>query len=379
MKLRHYFLSLVALMLCLGLNAQSPYKFTTVKENKATSVKNQAKTGTCWCFATVSFLESELLRTGKGEFDLSEMFIVRNNYVERIQDNYLRQGKGNIGPGSIAHMATKVIDKYGIVPESVYSGINYDSPTHNHGEFTAYLESIAETSVKLKKRSPEYYKLQNAIMDLYLGEVPQKFNYNGKEYTPQTFRDYLGLNMSDYVEFTSFTNHPFYQRVPLEIPDNWDHELLYNLPLDEFMSVIDNAINTGYTVAWDGDIGDPGYIFAKYIAIIPEDATLTRDQILQMMDKDEIIPEKNITPEIRQEGYETFVTTDDHLEHIVGIAKDQNGTKYYNTKNSWGYGRRGNETGHHYLSESFVRSKTISIMVHKDAVPKEIKKKIGLK
>ena len=191
---------------------QTIYQFTPVRDIKATPVKDQASTGTCWCFATISFLESELLRQGKGEYDLSEMFVVRNNYTDRIFDNYLRRGHGNINPGSIAHMATQAIEKYGIVPESVYHGINYDSPRHNHGEMSAYLKGIADVSVNLKNLSPEYNKLIKSLFDIYLGEMPEKFQYNGKEYTPKSFAKMLGFDdMSDYVELTSFTHHPFWR------------------------------------------------------------------------------------------------------------------------------------------------------------------------
>jgi aminopeptidase C len=351
------------------------YQFTDVKVNKATPVKNQASTGTCWCFAATSFIESELIRMGKGEYDLSEMFTVRHNYDERINDNFLRRGKGNIGPGSISHMALKRIQEFGIVPEEVYTGINYDSPKHNHGELGKYLKAIVGASVELKKRSPEYYELQESLFDIYLGKLPEKFTFQGKEYTPITFRDFLGLDMSDYVEITSLSHHPFYQRVPLEIPDNWDHETLYNLPLDEFMSVIDNAINNGYTVAWDGDCSEKGYVFAMGISIVPQDTKLTRDEIMKAT---EIIPELEVNQANRQEMFESFTTTDDHLEHIIGITKDQKGTKYYITKNSWGT-ERNPMKGYHNMSENYVKGKTISIVVHKNALPKDIKKKLGIK
>ncbi|MEF9932029.1 MAG: C1 family peptidase, partial [Bacteroidales bacterium] len=203
--------------LCISTMAFSQYKyeFTVVKENPATSVKNQASTGTCWCFATNSFIESELIKMGKGEFDLSEMYVVRKNYNRRIDDNYLRRGKGNIGPGSVSHMYTHVMDNYGLVPEEVYNGINYDSPTHNHGDLSKYIKENCKVSVELKKRMPT--EILEGILDGYLGKVPAKFTYKGKEYTPETFYKSLGLNASDYVEITSFTHHPFYQQIPVEI------------------------------------------------------------------------------------------------------------------------------------------------------------------
>ena len=353
----------------------NPYQFTEVIRIPVTPVKDQNATGTCWCFASTSFLEAELMRMGKGEYDLSELFTVRHNYYERMDDNYLRRGKGNISEGSIAHMTLNIIDKYGIVPQSAYSGINYDSPLPNHRELGTYLRAIAEGSVKLKARSPEYWELQDALFDIYMGKLPETFMYDGKEYTPLTFRDMLGLNTDDYIEITSFSHHPFYQQVPLEIPDNWDHALLYNLPLDEMMEVIDNALNNGYTVCWDGDVSEKGYVYNPLgVAILPADATLDRKAIAAT---DTLSAEvEYVDQALRQAGYESFTTTDDHLEHLTGIATDPAGTKYYITKNSWG--AEGPYDGYHYMSEKYIRAKTVSILVHKDAIPAAIRAKLGL-
>ena len=353
----------------------NPYQFTEVVRIPVTSVKNQNASGTCWCFATTSFLEAELLREGKGEYDLSEMFTVRYNYYERLNDNYLRRGKGNIGEGSIAHMALKVIDKYGIVPQSAYLGINYDSPLPDHRELGTYIAAIAGASVELRQRSPEYFELQDALFDIYMGKIPENFEYEGKEYTPISFRDMLGIDIDDYVEITSFSHHPFYQEVPLEIPDNWDHELLYNLPLDDMMAVIDNALNNGYTVCWDGDVSEQGYVFMPTgVAVLPADP---RTDMQTIAASSSIIEEvEYVDQAMRQAGFESFTTTDDHLEHITGIATDPAGTRYYITKNSWG--ERGPFGGYHYMSEKYVRAKTVSILVHKDAIPSDIKAKMGL-
>lgn len=353
----------------------NPYQFTEVVRIPVTSVKNQNASGTCWCFATTSFLEAELLREGKGEYDLSEMFTVRYNYYERLNDNYLRRGNGNIGEGSIAHMALKVIDKYGIVPQSAYLGINYDSPLPDHRELGTYIAAIAGASVELRQRSPEYFELQDALFDIYMGKIPENFEYEGKEYTPISFRDMLGIDIDDYVEITSFSHHPFYQEVPLEIPDNWDHELLYNLPLDDMMAVIDNALNNGYTVCWDGDVSEQGYVFMPTgVAVLPADP---RTDMQTIAASSSIIEEvEYVDQAMRQAGFESFTTTDDHLEHITGIATDPAGTRYYITKNSWG--ERGPFGGYHYMSEKYVRAKTVSILVHKDAIPSDIKAKMGL-
>ena len=350
-------------------SAPYKYEFTIVKENPATPVKDQASTGTCWCFATNSFIESELLRTGKGEHDLSEMFVVRHNYVRRIKDNILRRGNGNIGPGSIAHMYIWVMKNVGIMPEEAYNGINYDSKRHNHGDLNTWVKSINTTAVEMKKPLPE--EIVNGVLDAYLGKVPEKFTYQGKEYTVDSFTKAMGLNADDYVEITSFTHHPFYEKVMVEVPDNWDYATMYNLPLDEMMQVIDNAINEGYTVAWDGDISEPGYAFRHFIAVN------TKEDLRKQKDLKAKAKEESVTQESRQHGFETFATVDDHLEHITGIAKDQDGVKYYKTKNSWGVDSNG--TGYHYLSEEYVKAKTISILVHKNSIPKAIRAKLGLK
>lgn len=369
------------------------YQFTEVVKVPATPVKNQASTGTCWCFATTSFMESELLRMGKGTYDLSEMFIVRQKYMNQLQDNYVRHGEGNIGQGSLSHTFKHAFDQVGIVPEEVYTGINYDSDRHNHGEMVRYLQAIAETAVKMKKRSPQYDQLIQNLFDTYLGKLPEKFTYQGKEYTPKSFAASLGLNMDDYVELTSFTHHPYYTMFDVEVHDNWEHEKMYNLPLDELMETMDYALKNGYTVCWDGDVSEKGFSFKNGVAIYPEVkkvddyATTDRARFEKLDEKGRLeevykfehpYPEVKVTPEVRQEGFEAFVTTDDHLMHLTGIANDQNGTKYYITKNSWGTDRNA-FGGYLNMSESYVRAKTIYIMLHKDAVPKAIKAKLGLK
>lgn len=385
------FISCALLFSALSTFAQG-YQFTEVVTVPATPVKNQAATGTCWCFATTSFMESELLRMGKGEYDLSEMFIVRQKYMNQLQDNYLRRGEGNIGQGSLAHTFKNAYRQVGIVPEEVYKGINYNSERHNHSEMAQYMKAIADVAVKNKKRSPEYDKLIQNLFDTYLGQLPATFTYKGKEYTPKTFAESLGLNMDDYIELTSFTHHPYYVKFDVEVPDNWEHQLMYNLPLDEMIETVDYALNNGFTVCWDGDVSEKGFSFKNGVAINPEvkkveDLSNTDRARFEKMDEKERLeevykfeqpyPEVKVTPEVRQEGFEAFVTTDDHLMHLTGIAKDQNGTKYYITKNSWGTDRN-KFGGYLNMSESFVRAKTIYAMVHKDAIPKAIKTKLGL-
>jgi len=367
------------------------YRFTTVVSLPATPVKNQSATGTCWCFATTSFMESELLRLGKGEYDLSEMFVVRKTYDNRIMDNYLRRGKGNLGEGSISPSWLRVYSEDGMMPQEAYNGISYDSETHNHRELQAYIDAVTAVPVKMKNLSKESKEVTDAILDIYLGELPESFTYKGQTYTPQSFAASLGLDMKDYIHITSFSHFPFYTEGVLEIPDNWEMNRFFNVPLDELIQIMDSALINGYTVDWDGDVSERGFSHANGVAVNPdiskmdlpvmtdrarlEGAQTTRTPIPGTFDKP--CPEIDVTQDIRQKGYETFVTTDDHLMHVTGIVKDQNGTKYYITKNSWGTER--NPTGGYLnMSESFVRAKTIFIMVHKDALPENVKAKLGI-
>lgn len=350
------------------------YQFEYTKMLPATPVKDQAVTGTCWSFATTSFFESELIRMGKGVFDLSEMHTVRYNYINRVKDNYLKRGKGNLQEGSLSNMMFDVVNEYGIVPEEVYSGINYNSPTHNHALLNEYVNVISQVPVKNKEVTVEFDKLLNSLLDIYLGVVPQKFTYKGREYTPKSFFQSLGLNTNDYIFFTSFTHHPYYKEFLLEIPDNWNGGLYYNLPLDEFMKVIDNSIEKGFTVCWDGDMSEKSYSDKAGLAMMPTAEEIASEEGSKLS-FGRIYKEEKVDAASRQKGFETFVTTDDHLMHLIGKAKDKNGTTYYIVKNSWKpeINRFG---GYNHLSQEYMKAKTISILVHKEAVPAEIMKKL---
>jgi bleomycin hydrolase len=356
-----------------------PYEFTMVKEVKTTPVKNQSKTGTCWSFATTSFVETELIRMGKGEHILSPMWNVRFIYPLKA-GNYLRySGSADFEAGGQAHDVTNVINDNGFIPEEVYNGMKIGEPEHNHGEMDAVLKAIIEAVIKKKGGmiTPRWKEVFESALDIYLGVPPKEFTYKGKKYTPESFADSLGFKASDYIEITSYTHHPFYTMFDLEIPANFSKDRYYNLPVDEFMKVIDNAIETGYSVAWDGDISEKSFDKKKCIATIPADSEKIEPPKEGDGDEDNLIKEKTVTQEMRQQTFDNQTTTDDHNMHITGIAKDQNGNKFYYTKNSWGtkdkkYG------GYWYLSEAYVRLKTISIMVHKNAVPAEIKRKLGM-
>lgn len=393
MKLNYFTLAALFFIPLSGTaQSENGYQFTTVVQQKATPVKDQAVSGTCWCFATTSFIESELLRQGKGEYDLSEMFIVRQKYLNQMADNLLRHGKGNVTQGSITASWITAFNQVGIVPEEAYTGINYDSPVHNHSELAGYVEAISAEAVKQKKNSKQYQELANSLFDIYFGKVPETFTYKGKEYTPKSFAESLGIDTDDYIPLTSFTHKPYYKPFEVEIPDNWEHSQMYNLPLDELISVMDGALKSGYTLCWDGDVSEKGFAYLNGVAINPDvksdDLYKDSDRAHwgQLNDTEHLAevfrfehpyPEVKVTPEIRQQGYESGKTTDDHLMHITGIATDQNGTKYYITKNSWAADSNA-FGGYLNMSESYVRAKTIYILVHKDALPEALKEKLGI-
>jgi len=383
-----------ALMLTLLVSAQetaTAYTFTVVKENPITSIKNQFNTGTCWSFSGVGFLESELLRMNKGEHDLSEMYIVRKNYEDKAVKYARLHGNLNFSPGGSFADVVETIDDYGILPDSIYKGLNYGTDSHDHGEMDKVLKGYMKSLVENSTLTTAWFNGFKGILDAYLGEVPQTFIYKGKQYTPQSFAALLGLKSDDYVSLTSFTHHPFYSKFPIEVPDNWRWADSYNLPLDEMIAAIDNAIMNGYTVAWASDVSEPGFSRLG-IAIVPdenapENAGSDQAKWLDLSPREknnfvrekigrEILKEKTITQEMRQQDFDNFKTTDDHGMQIYGIANDQNGNKYYMVKNSWGM--TGPYNGIWYASEAYVRYKTTSIVVHKKALPPAIVKKIGL-
>jgi len=355
------------------------YEFEMVKEIKTTPVKNQANTGTCWSFATTSFVETELIRMGKGEHILSPMFNVRYAYPPKAE-NFIRYGGStNFGMGGQAHDVMAVIKKYGFIPEEVYNGMKINEDKHNHGEMDAVLKSIVEAVNKNKggKITPLWPEVFESTLNIYLGVPPKEFIYQGKTYTPKNFAESLGFNPNDYIELTSYSHHPFYSKFDLEIPDNWSKDQYYNVPIDDLLKIIDNAIEKGYSVAWDGDVSEKDFSKKLGTAIIP-----LKEEISDAEKKDEEedaqpIKEKTVTQEMRQETFDNRTTTDDHLMHITGIAKDQTGAKFYYTKNSWGV-KNYKYDGYWYLSAPYVRLKTIAIMVHKDVIPSEIKTKLGL-
>ncbi|WP_299232801.1 C1 family peptidase [uncultured Bacteroides sp.] len=396
------FITLAALGLCFSsINAQEAkedkkaeegFVFTTIKENPITSIKNQNRSSTCWSFSSVAFFESELLRQGKGEFDLSEMFIVHHTMEERAV-NYVRyHGDASFSPGGSFEDIVACYRQHGLVPQDAMPGIMYgDSlPVHNELDAVAgaYVQAIGKG--KFSKLTPVWKNGLRSIYDTYLGECPKEFTYNGKTYTPRTFADeVLKLNMDDYISLTSYTHHPFYTQFNVEVQDNWRNALSYNLPIEELMEVMDNAVRKGYTFAWGSDVSEQGFT-RDGIAVFPDaskGAELTGSDMahwlgLSAADKrkeltSKPLPEVNVTQEMRQTAFDNWETTDDHGMLIYGLAKDQNGKEYFMVKNSWG--EAGKYKGIWYASKAFVAYKTMNILVHKDAIPSKIAKKLGLK
>ncbi|MEI6765089.1 MAG: C1 family peptidase [Bacteroidota bacterium] len=329
-----------------------------IKEVKCGPVENQKMSSTCWSFATCSFITSELIRMGKPAVNLSEMYFVRKAYEQKAVYYRRLQGNANFGPGGQAHDVMNMMRDYGAVPESVYTGLDSSGQMIDHEVMDALLLDIVKLAVKdnLSEKSINAFI---AVLDSYLGKVPENFTYEGKSYTPKTFAESLTLNPDDYIEFTSYTHHPFYKSFRLEVPDNWAFGDYYNLPIDELMQIIDNALDNGYSVDWDGDVSDDQKFSAN-------------GGVAKL--SDESIP---VTQKKRQEGFDDYDVTDDHLMHITGYGKDASDKKFYLTKNSWGTAK-GHE-GFWFMSDAFVRYKTIAIMVHKDAVPAAIKAKLGIK
>ena len=375
----------------------SQYQFKVLKNLDATPVENQSQTGTCWSFSSMSFIESEILRLGGKPVNLSEMYVVRNAYISKAE-NYLRMnGKANFDQGGEFHDLTTVIKKYGIVPESAYAGLNYGYSFHNHDEMLAGLKGFVEginTKPQDGKLTPNWKKAVASIVDAYLGELPDDLkNFNFKEdgvsYNPYSYAKKLKINPDDYVSLTSFTHHPFYSSFVVEIPDNWAMQSSYNIPLDELMGVMEQSIMNGYTFAWAADVSEKGFSPRDALAIVPEDESTIQekgrnDLYFNSAGMEKIsnafmkpVTEKKITQELRQAAFDEQTTTDDHGMHATGLISDQNGTKYFIIKNSWGtdYNTRG---GYFYASFPYVKFKTIMIQIHKDALPKELKQKLGI-
>lgn len=375
-----------------GKAADEGFVFTTVKENPITSIKNQNKSGTCWAYSSLGYFEAELLRLGKGEYNLCEMFLAHKTYEDRAKAAVRMHGDISFTEGGSFYDAVYCMKNYGMMPEEAMPlpGTLYGDSLANFNEMWPVTAGVvsAITDGKLTKLSPAWFSGLNAVLDAYLGQVPGEFTFKGKKYTPKSFQESLGLKMDDYVSLTSFTHHPFYTQFVIEVQDNWRWGLSYNIPIDELMKVMDNAIDNGYTFCWGADVSEKGFT-RDGIAVCPDadnGADITGSDMARWTGlspaekRKELtsrpLPEINVTQESRQEAYDNWETTDDHGMLIYGVAKDQNGKEYYMVKNSWGLS--GKYKGIWYASKTFAKYKTMNILVHKDAIPKDIRKKLGI-
>ena len=376
-----------------SINPNAPV-FTVIKENPITSIKNQARSGTCWNYSTLSFFEAEILKKTKKTYDLCEMFICNKNYMDRAIVKVRMHGDAQFSQGGAAYDVLAVMQKYGICPEEAMPapGTMYGDTLNNFNEFFGVMEPYVEAVSKLniKKLSPTWKKGLQGILDAYLGTCPESFTYEGKTYTPKEFANSLGIDFNDYVTITSYTHHPFYTTFPVEVQDNWRQPGSWNLPIDEMAAIIDNAVMNGYTVAWGGDVSEEGFTREGLALLIDEaepqgleGSDMAKWLKLSAKEKKDKIKEAGVTvkektpsQEQRQEEYDNWTLTDDHGMLIYGIAKDQTGREYYMVKNSWG--KTGEYKGIWYMSKNFIIAKTMDYMVNKNAIPKNIRKKMGI-
>jgi len=356
-----------------------PYEFKEYKRIDATSVKNQDQTGTCWAFSTTSFLESEALRIGKKNLDLSEMYIVRFIYRQKCENYVRREGTAQFGEGGLAHDAINAVAQYGIMPESEYPGRKDLSVPLNHSKLEKTLKNLCDDFVKLGREGKIPFDWLTSIdqaLDAEFGKVPTKFTYNNVLFTPNSYRDYLGLKTDDYVTITSFTHHPFWSKFILEVPDNWSNQGMYNVPVSDLMRCAKNSIELGFTAAWDADVSNEGFSPKNGLAIMPATSWKDKDGIAQTSTFKLWEPETKVTQDLRQQLFDRHVTTDDHLMHIVGLLDEKHSGVYYVVKNSWG--EISENKGFVYCSEAYMRQNTISFTVHKSAIPEDISRKLGL-
>lgn len=357
-------------------NSANSFTFTPVINAEATSVKNQKSSGTCWSYSTNSFLESEMIRMGKKPVDLADLFTARNAYVEK-GINYVRMhGALTLGDGGACHDVTNMFAKYGALPQEVYNGNDYGSPGSSD-KMNKLTEAILKKAVT-GKFDPTWKARYIATIDSCMGAVPEKFTYEGKEYTPKTFaKDVVGINPADYVELSSFTTSPYYEKAVLMVPDNWSFDQVYNVQMNDITNIIDHALKNGFTVAWATDVSEKGFSWKNGVAYVPQNDfdSMSAEEKRAMFNGPK--PEKEITVELRQAAFDDYETTDDHGMQITGMAKDQAGKEYYIVKNSWG--ATNDYKGYLYVTKNFVKYKTTAFLLHKNGIPSDLRKKMAIK
>lgn len=353
------------------------FQFITIKRNDVTSVKNQGSSGTCWSYSGNSFLESEMIRMGKQPVDIAEIYTARQVYRDKAKLYVLNGGSLEWGEGGALHDVINIYKKYGAVPQEAYTGLLHGATRNNFKEMSAVIKNMLDAYVKnpAGKLSPNWLSNIDNVLDSYLGKYPESFFYNGKRYTPQTFaKEVIGINPENYVGISSYKDYPYYQRFVLPVPDNWSHDTNWNVPMEELTKIIDNAIQKGFTVGWATDVSEPYFSYKNGVAYVPD---LDLDNISDEQRADLFKgpkPDKKITEDMRQLGLNNLTTTDDHGMQIIGLAKDQTGKEYYIVKNSWG--ETNDYQGYIYVTKPYVQFKSTAILVHKDAIPTEILKKL---
>tara|TARA_A100001011_G_C14311941_1_gene846013 strand:- start:770 stop:1933 length:1164 start_codon:yes stop_codon:yes gene_type:complete len=358
----------------------SNYQFSILNNIEANNVDDQGRTSTCWSFSALSFFESEIMRIKGEKIELSEMFIVRNTLLKKAEKYVRMHGNINFGPGGAFHDVIDIFKSHGIVPNSFYNGNPNMDFQLNHAELDNLLLSMVNSIIKAKQKSltPLWKEALSKVLDVYLGELPNTFEYKGKKYNSKSFFNYLNINSSDYVSLTSFTHHPYYEKFIIEVPDNWLLKSSYNLKLNELIETMYFSLENGFSIAWGADVSENGFSFKNGLAIVPDEKSISESESnIQSIFESPCI-ELSITPEIRQLGFDNYETTDDHGMHITGVVKDQKNNKYFIVKNSWGI--TSNECdGYFYASEEYIKYKTINILLHKEGIPKKIKDKLKLK
>lgn len=354
------------------------FKFTIIKENGATSVKDQGSSGTCWSYSGNSFLESEMIRMGKQPIDLAEIFTARMSYHDKAKLYVLNNGTGiTWGEGGALHDVINMFRKYGIVPQETYTGLVNGQTRNNFAEMSEVIKEMLNVYAKnpSKKLSANWLDNIDSMLDAYLGKIPETFTYNNKKYTPKTFaKEVVGINPDDYVEISSYKDYPYYKPFVLPVPDNWSHDRVWNVPMEELTTIIDYAIKNGYTVGWATDVSEPYFSYKNGIAYVPNINLNNIDAETKANLFNGPKPDKVITEDMRQDALNNLTTTDDHGMQITGLAKDQTGKEYYIVKNSWG--STNDYKGYLYATKPYVQFKSTAILVHKDGIPKDILKKL---